>query len=57
MNKRRRWFTEDVVGREPTCKALKEQRLGGKEEKKPGMIQPKETRPEERRMVHCKGSE
>lgn len=26
-NKRMRWFTEDVLGRQPTCKALKEQRL------------------------------
>lgn len=39
------WFIEDVLGKQPTRKALKEQRLGGEEKKQPRMVKPKETRP------------
>lgn len=56
-NSRPSWFTEDTLGRQPTRKALKEHRLGREEEKKTGVIQPKETRPKGRRIAHSKGSE
>lgn len=56
-NNRMSWFTEDVLGKEPTREALKEQKLGGEEEKKTGVIQPTETRPKGRWIAHSKGSE
>lgn len=38
------WFREDMLGKEPTWKALREQRLG-EEEKKTRKVKPKENKP------------